>query len=128
MMKVIVDQLWKNRLSLEDMQYKVDSLYSIMEKNHNSKLNGQEFQIFTGMNQRNAEISKLSTDIRFGKTIGYEILKRTIDEFREYCQMHEEICNIIMTKMFDVVGYKKDHEYRTTLLRKYFKQIMQFGR
>ena len=127
-MKVIVDQLWKNRLSLEDMQYKVDSLYSIMEKNHNSKLNGQEFQIFTGMNQRNAEISKLSTDIRFGKTIGYEILKRTIDEFREYCQMHEEICNIIIAKMFDVVGYKKDHEYRTNLFQKYFKQIMQFGR
>lgn len=127
-MKVIVDQLWEDRLSLEDTQYKVDSLYSIMKKNHDFKLNGQEFQVFTGMTQRNAEISKLSTNIRFGKTIGYEILKRTIDNFREYYQMHEEICDNIMTKMFDMMGYKKNHEYRTILLQNYFKQIMQFGR
>lgn len=127
-MKVIVDQFWENRLSLEDMRHKVDSLYSIMEKNHDSKLNGQEFQIFTGMNQRNAEISKLSTSIHFGKIFGYEILRRAIDNFREYYKMHEEICDRIMTKMFDVTGYKKNHEYRTILLRNYFKQIMQFGR
>nr|DAR89195.1 MAG TPA: hypothetical protein [Caudoviricetes sp.] len=110
------------------MRHKVDSLYSMMEKNHDSKLNGQEFQIFTGMNQRNAEISKLSTSIHFGKIFGYEILKRAIDNFREYYKMHEEICDRIMPKMFDVTGYKKNHEYRTILLRNYFKQIMQFGR
>ena len=128
MIKVTINTSMSNRLSLEGTQHRIDSLYSLMERNHESKLNGNEFRIFTEMSLLNKEISKLTTDLVFGKVIGYEVLRRSIHNFREYCQMQEEICDNIITKMFDIANYGKSDERRSGLFKAYFKQIMQMAR
>ena len=128
MIKVTINTSMSNRLSLEGIQHRIDSLYSLMERNHESKLNGNEFRIFTEMSLLNKEISKLTTDLVFGKVIGYEVLRRNINNFREYCQMQEEICDNIISKMFDIANYGKSDERRSGLFKAYFKQIMQMAR
>ena len=122
-MQVIVDSLRETRMSLEYDNYRIDSLYSVMEMNK-EELDAREYLIFQEMRRMNDEISKICVSLFYGKGIGYEILKRNIENFREYCRKHKETQRI-MTKMFDVSRYPV--ESRNEVFKKYFKKIMQLA-